>query len=116
MVVSNYIENIRFITTLADAEGFVPLFYWQPDVTTKLRRTSWEDGQAKTLHPYMAALLHQARNHIAQCGNDLGSHFTNLDGVFDNHREQVYLDFCHLLEEGNAVIAVAMAKDVMARQ
>jgi hypothetical protein len=31
--------------------------------------------------------------------------FYDLSGIFQNHNATIYSDFCHLSEEGNAIVA-----------
>jgi lysophospholipase L1-like esterase len=108
-----YQRNVRMAEALGQAYGFKTLFYWQPTIFNKKHLTAYEEKQrqgVESLEPFCQAAYDLARQARPAVGNDRSFH--DLSGAFAEVDRPVFIDWCHLSEWGNAVIAERMATDV----
>ncbi|HEY1259642.1 MAG TPA: hypothetical protein VGF34_10355 [Stellaceae bacterium] len=117
-VVAAYAANLRLIRLLAREHGFATLFFWQPVITTKERKSADEARfeadytQDVALRRRFYCLVIEAyRGHpdIAAAGDAV-----DVSALFDAVEEPVYIDAYHLSETGNAMVAEAMLPFVAA--
>jgi lysophospholipase L1-like esterase len=105
-----YEENIKLADILADHYGFTCQFFWQPLVYTKQYLTKFEarcnDDPRRnfTLDVYEHV---RSSESLAQ-----NPRFHDISSVFDGVKDEMYLDFAHLREEGNAIVAREMLRHV----
>jgi hypothetical protein len=104
-----YLGTIDLVQRLAESRGFTALFYWQPIVFTKARPTAYEKRMAEEASVPRAFY---ERSYTVAREALVGSPVRDLSGVFGDDPQPVYIDFCHLGERGNAIIAEAIAGDV----
>jgi len=113
-VLSSYMENVRIIRCLGQERGFNTLFYWQPIVFMKDHLTDYEAGalgDGREIEELYAEASHLAAEADYLKGlND----FHDLCGIFKDRKEPVFIDWCHVTEEGNRIIAERMGADVLA--
>lgn len=107
-VVDAYVANLDMIEALAARYGFRPLFVWQPVVFDKARPTDYEREEAAKFawgEPIFArvAKLIESSEALRSRRN-----FLNLADVFDDSPDLIFIDYCHLTEEGNARVAQAI--------
>ena len=108
-----YRFNIDIVRALAQVHGFEALFYWQPVIYTKQRRTADEDKayhERRELENLCLAVYDLVRGDKALGQTD---GFRDISGLFDDSAEAYYIDFCHLSEGGNAKAAGRMVDDVV---
>jgi len=111
-VVAVYAANLRLVRLLAREYGFQPIFFWQPVITTKKRKTGdeqrWENDY--TSDPARRRLLYETiiaeRRLCPELVNAPDA--IDLSALFDEWAAPVYIDLYHLSEAGNAAIAEAM--------
>jgi hypothetical protein len=106
-----YLGTIDLAQRLAESRGFTALFYWQPIVFTKAKPTAYEKRVAE--EPSVPRAFYEHSYAVAREAL-IGSPVRDLSGVFGENPQPVYIDFCHLGERGNAIIADAIAGDVAA--
>lgn len=117
-VIASYQENLQLIRMLAREYGFIPLFFWQPVITTKKLKTADEQRWERdyTHNPAARARLYQAivdeRRHCQELSQ--ASDAIDLSALFDGWSAPVYIDLYHLSEPGNAAVAAAMLPAVAA--
>ncbi len=106
-----YEANLTFIELLGRHYGFEPLFYWQPVLFSKQRRSPRE--QARVEHRF-SRIFEDMYRRVRQ-SEALNGHarFHNISDLFDDLEEPYYVDGWHLSEAGNRLIAEAMADDVI---
>lgn len=113
-VVRIYEGNVQLVLTLTKAYGFEALFYWQPAAFTKKTLTPYENEVVtiSSWNYYRDFLLkvYEAVN-SAEALTAL-KEFRNISAIFDQATDGYYIDPFHLTEEGNAVVAQEIAKDV----
>lgn len=107
-VVDGYIANLGIIEALADRYGFRPLFVWQPVVFGKARPTDFEREEAAKLS--WATSMFAKVTHEIERSEALRSrrNFLDLGDVFGDSPDLVFIDYCHLTEEGNARVSRAI--------
>jgi lysophospholipase L1-like esterase len=111
-VIAVYAQNLRLIRMLAREYGFCPIFFWQPVITTKKRKTideqRWERDY--THDPTARARLYTAIVDERRGCRELAqvADAVDLSALFDAWVEPVYIDLYHLSEAGNAAVAEAM--------
>lgn len=108
-----YASNLKIVQALGEAEGFKILFYWQPVLFSKKALTPFEQHLEKTQGASKAAfaLAYQSIREAPELKND--PLFHDLSGFFDESGELIFIDFCHITEEGNGQLARRMAGDVL---
>jgi hypothetical protein len=103
---------------LAGEYGFIPIFFWQPVITTKKLKTADEQRWERdyTHDPAARTRLYQAiideRRHCRELIE--ASDAVDLSALFDDWKLPVYIDLYHLSEIGNGAVATAMLPVVAA--
>ncbi len=113
LTVHYYNENIRMANALAKEYGFQVLFYWQPSLFDKPFRTAYEEEQLERIQP-LKPFLEEVNSLLFS--EDLAYeniHFINLSNLFTNVREPIFIDWCHVGEAGNFMIARKMGSDIL---
>lgn len=109
-----YLANIAMAKSLAASYGFKCLFYWQPTILYKQNLSGYERNERDTRHvQQFKGLFDKTYDIIGKSGilrKDKA--FRNLGTIFSDVKEPVFIDWCHLSEAGNAVIAHEMAKGI----
>jgi lysophospholipase L1-like esterase len=110
-IIEVYLNNIKIIDALGKAYGFVPLFYWQPVIYTKNNLTNFEKDFAT--EP-LGALHHKSHAVMkANYAEFARYHFADISGLFAEATNPVYLDYCHVNEDANKIIAARIAGDLL---
>lgn len=103
--VSTYAENSKLVKNLADAYGFKVWFFWQPVLYTRDKPTVFEHGSAyqTRLGENLAEVYRAATKEIR-----MKDFAIDLSEIFHNRRETIYIDWAHVSELGNNIIAERM--------
>lgn len=112
-VIARYKSNVRMANALASQYGFKVLFYWQPTIFQKKHLTEYEDSShqhVRSIESFFLRTYALAQQSIGK--HDRYTRVRDLSLLFSNIREPLYVDWCHLAELGNALIAREMASDV----
>ncbi len=110
-IVEVYLNNIKIITALGKAYGFVPLFFWQPVIYTKNHLTPFEKNYAT--EP-LGGLYRQTQAVLqANYQKFPPYHFFDISNLFAGTNREVYLDFCHVNEDANQIIAQRITADLL---
>jgi lysophospholipase L1-like esterase len=114
-VLTTYLGNIELVKALSEHYRFKYLFYWQPTIFQKTNLTDYERGQRDEVRGF-EPFFQKTYDVVRQSGiAEKKEHsFHDLSLIFADMREPVYVDWHHLGESGNAIIARRMAKDVQA--
>ena len=113
-IAADYARNVAFVERLAEDYGFGAFFYWQPTIFSKRSVTDFERSQRDSQQRQQRSLQLLANEAIRSSRELGGSHgFRDLSSTLDGLTEPVYLDFCHLSEDGNGLIARTIADDVI---
>jgi hypothetical protein len=110
-IIEVYLNNLKIISALGQAYGFVPIFYWQPVIYLKNHLTDFEKGFAAeplgTLYRQTHAVMKAKQAEFAPYN------FTDISDLFAAAKNPVYLDFCHVNEDANQVIAARITADLL---
>jgi hypothetical protein len=111
-VVRLYAGNLVIVDALSKHFGFHYETYWQPVVFSKKSPSPYEKRQSllqQTVRPFFEEVYRRVKDDSV-----LRTHarFHDLSGIFDSSDRPVYLDFCHICEAGNAIIAERMYDDI----
>jgi lysophospholipase L1-like esterase len=109
-VVATYQSNVRLVSAMAEQYGFRALFYWQPTIFQKRNLTAYEQEVRRYADPM--GHFFQTTYELVHKGK-AGSGVRDLSLVFSDIHEALYVDWCHLGEHGNGMIAREMAGDVL---
>lgn len=106
-VADMYEANIKQVNALADAYGFKAYFFWQPYLFSQTRKTTpFEQRVIDRASPVWVesqrAVYEAARKRFTG-REDEGIFF--LGNVFDDVDEPIYIDWCHVGPNGNAIVA-----------
>ncbi len=114
-VLQQYIFNLERINALGKEFGFQVLFYWQPIVFTKDTLSLYEKAEAQnTVENYHFTGFYLETYKTVRNSSQLANmaNFHNISDIFDRHSETIFIDFCHVVEDGNKIIAERMAEEV----
>ena len=108
-----YQANVRAVQALSEAYGFDALYYLQPVIFTKRHLSAYE-AQVIERKAYIKDFYLKAYRRLGQ-SSWLRQHgqFHNLSGLFDDNETPYYIDFCHLTEGGNMIVAKEIVSDVV---
>jgi len=114
-VVETHFNNIKLVQSLSEAYGFKCLFYWQPVIYLKQRLTEYERESLKFdfNYPGMKEFYLDTYAVLRQRAADLKSDiaFHDISSIFNDTYEPIYVDFNHMGEKGNSLVAQRMVED-----
>lgn len=109
-VLAVYFENLALVQALADRYGFAVFFFWQP---TSFSKANPSEVERAIRHDWHGAELQRAVESQLRARTSLPAGFVDLQSVFGDDAATYFIDYVHLGEPGNAVVARAIA-DVLA--
>ena len=112
-VVATYHSNVAIVRALGRHYGFKSLFYWQPVVFEKPHLTEYEQAQQKSRR-HLQRFFQQTYDAMRRSGATGRTEVHDISTIFAATKEPVYVDWSHLGESGNAIVARRMARDVLA--
>jgi len=107
-IVRLYRGNLEIVEALSKQYGFRYEAYWQPVVFSKKNLSLYEQLQSdkqQHVRPLFVDVYRRVGQDSVLLNND---RFHNISSIFDVTGSPVYLDFCHITEAGNAIIAQKM--------
>ncbi len=111
-VIRIYRGNLEILEALSRHYGFHYRVYWQPVVFSRRDPSPYEQTQI-TKMDYVRSLYDEVFRLVdADSALRANPHFHNLSDVFDGVGP-IYLDFCHISERGNGIIAERMYQDLI---
>lgn len=110
-IVSNYLANLRSVTALGKEFGFTPLFYWQPTIFRKASLTHFEASQRSKIADFeqLFDIVEGRLRAIARTGQAGPTMLTN---ILQEQAAPLFLDWAHLSEAGNGLIAERIGSDL----
>ncbi len=109
LVVTTYLSNLEVLRALSEHYHFTPLAYWQPTIFQKPMLTKYEQVERGKV-PQLARFFEQTYASLASRAH--GGAVRDLSRVFSTLRDPMYVDWMHLGETGNGLIAQRIAGDV----
>lgn len=111
-VARHYWSNLRMIESLAKEYGFKTVFYLQPAIFHKNHITPYELKQFEEMK-YLESFFEQAYQKTADHEDKPASiYFYNISDIFKDIKAPLFIDWCHIGESGNAIIARRMTEDL----
>ena len=102
-VVRNYEKSMDLLEHLSRAYGFEYLCLWQPCLFTESRVLPDEEGcDERAKDRALASLYRQAHQDL---GRITDAHFHDITDALKGRTVPVYMDACHISEEGNRLVA-----------
>ncbi len=105
-IAENYLQCMDLLDHLSQAYGFKYACFWQPVALTKKTLTEEETQSDRRLKDKALAKLFKHTLHAMKTKSP--SNFYNLSDALANCPNSYYIDFCHLSEDGNGLIADRM--------
>ncbi len=110
LVVTTYLSNLEVLRALSEHYHFTPLAYWQPTIFQKPMLTKYEQVERGKV-PQLARFFEQTYASLASRAH--GGAVRDLSRVFSTLRDPMYVDWMHLGETGNGLIAQRIAGDLL---
>lgn len=108
-----YQENMRLVYSLGEQRDFKSIFYWQPTVFDKRNLSDYENKREQDVD-FLRDFLKSVNKHVVtEKISHESMYYYNISDLFEDEIEPVYIDYCHVSEYGNAVIANRMTKDII---
>ena len=109
-IAENYRRSMQLLDNLSATYGFDYVTILQPVIFTKPVLSAEEKSiDSWTQNPKLKNLYLETYKKIDALHL---ANYVNLANVFDAHEETIYMDFCHISEEGNAIVAEAMLQRI----
>jgi hypothetical protein len=107
-----YFTDVKAVAALGETYGFKTLFYWQPVIYFKNHLTEFEKYFIRDVE--MKELYHRTYPLLAEQQKASGAPAVqDISQIFAEVKEPLYVDYCHVNETGNGIIARRMAQDVL---
>jgi hypothetical protein len=110
--VYDYFDNLRIIEALSREYQFEAFFFWQPTIYSKNMLSSEEERTRKSHQDGRDAFFNLVYSRIASVDNK-PMNFYDIQKVFAERKESVFIDFCHLSEQGNQIVANIITRILM---
>lgn len=108
-----YSSNVKLIEAVSRLYGFKTIFYWQPVIFTKKNLTPYENRIAKKaeiLRAFYLKVYDKVKNSSLLFSFN---EFHDLSNIFDNYNKSYFIDYCHLTEAGNEIVAKKISTDIL---
>ena len=113
-IVRLYRGNLDLVESLSRRYGFRYAAYWQPVVFERKGPSEYERQQA-ALWEYARPLFVETYRRVREDSTLRAQEsFREISSVFDDVAQPVFLDFCHITEAGNAIVARRMYEEMKA--
>ncbi len=100
-----YLQNQQIAAALSQQFQFKAFFYWQPTIFTKKLKS--QEEQKIALGSYLPQSFVEVTAKVVENHNTI-----DLTAIFEEHPETIYIDWSHISEQGNSLVATEIAKDV----
>lgn len=112
--VSVYKNNFAIVNALGKSFQFQSLWYWQPSICNKDHITQNEklmlEGRKRFDLNKLCDFYRAVSNQATKIDGVI-----DLTGIFKHYKGSLYMDWMHVSEEGNLIIAQRMADDIIKR-
>ncbi|MDP2926031.1 MAG: SGNH/GDSL hydrolase family protein [Nanoarchaeota archaeon] len=106
-----YLNNARIISALEKEYNFKAFLYWQPSIFTKDIYSEYE----KTIVIVPDPMVSPPKELYLNITNKIKGkeRINDLSNIFNNKNKTIFIDWCHVTEEGNSIIARSIADDIV---
>jgi lysophospholipase L1-like esterase len=109
-ITNTYLSNIKLVNDMSCGK-FTAMFYWQPVIYDKNHLTKYEQTQLRVDTQDLYNTVYAMIKFKAPIFKDY--HFYNISDIFKDSSKPIFIDFCHVNEAGNEVIADKIANDII---
>jgi lysophospholipase L1-like esterase len=109
-VINIYLSNLELINKISCGR-FIAMFYWQPIIYDKNNLTEYERRQRCSDSIDFYKTVYTMVKTKAPLFD--GYHFYNISDIFKDNTKPIFIDYCHLNETGNKIIAYRIADDIL---
>ena len=102
-----YLNNIKIVKSLENDYGFKSFFYWQPSLYTK-KELSYNEQNKIGINDALSWDYKDVSEIIK-----LSDEVKDITGIFDNKKNTIFIDWGHISEEGNSIIAEEISDDII---
>jgi hypothetical protein len=103
-----YFGNYEIVGALAQKYGFEYDFFWQPMIAIGNKPlTNNEQDMRSSLDPALVDLYAATYRVVEQSAQEK-KNFFYIANVFDDHRDEIWINFCHVTPVGDHIIAQEM--------
>lgn len=107
-----YVGNINIVKALGESYGFDSFFYWQPVVFQKKHLTKYEEEQ-KQAEIKVERFFSKVYGAVEMSKNlKTIEEFHDISNIFKDSEKPYFIDFVHITEDGNKIIARRVARDI----
>ena len=114
-VVDTYLNNFKVVRALAESYGFKFMFYWQPVIYMKKHLTEYERKSLEldVSYPGLQEFYVDTYDYLRQRAEDLKgvTTFHDISSIFGDDHQPIFVDFNHMGDKGNTLIARRMVED-----
>ena len=107
--VNIYFGNIKLIQYWETHLSFKSFFFWNPSVHSKQFLSEYEEKNIGQIKNKYRKNFYLSVTELINKKSDVKS----LSDIFNSNKETIFIDGAHISEEGNAIIAQAMAENVI---
>lgn len=108
-----YHENMRLVYSLGEQRDFKSLFYWQPTIFDKRSLSDYEKEREKDVDFLKDFLKSVSKHVITEDISHQSLYYFDISDIFEDEKEPVFIDYCHVSEYGNSVIAKRIKQDII---
>ena len=110
-VLQVYSDIVHTVRSLGKRYNFKSSFFWQPSIYSKKFLSDYEASEKETNIRY-SPLISRVNSMIGKFpALSLENNFYEIQDIFDERQEGTYLDFAHISEDGNRLVAEAMIEN-----
>lgn len=110
-VVAKYLGAVNVVRALGKADGFRTFFFWQPEIAEAAKPlTPRERAYAGQLGKGVVALYHETYDRMTRVAADSSDDLYDLAHAFEGVPDELFLDWAHVVPEGNARVVDAMLR------
>jgi lysophospholipase L1-like esterase len=103
-----YIDVMATIQLLGEKKKFEPIFFWTPTIFSKNKLTKYEE-QERDINAKYSDFFKTVNSKVAsdlKINSDM--EYYDFLHLFDKYEEGIFLDFAHISEQGNMIVAEKM--------
>jgi len=111
--ISYYFYNMGLVEKIAKEHQFSFYAFWQPTIFSK-EKLSFHEINIKQPYKSRRHFYEMVYSKITSLTKK-PSYFSDLQSIFADRAETIFIDFCHIGELGNQIIAEAMVQTLMTK-
>lgn len=107
-IIEYYIKSMELLSHLSQIYGFKYIFFWQPTIFIEKKLTNEEAKVDPRLNDKALGNIYKYTTDFLRAKSL--PHFFDISNALSDRTESCYIDFAHLAEEGNELVATKIFK------